>query len=209
VIVNIYNQEGGITGTKTLDDSVFSVPQRPHLLQEAVRTYLATQRSGTANTKGRSEVSRSNRKPWRQKGTGRARSGTSRSPIWVGGGNTFGPKPRSFAQKMNRKAKQEALRMALSLRASGSNLMLIESIQIEEPKTKKFVEILESLGLKESKTLLVLGSNDKNTVFSGRNIPWLDMTTVENINTYRILRSDKLLITMDALEELEKRGKKS
>jgi len=209
VIVNIYNQEGGITGTKALDDSVFSVPHRPHLLQEAVRNYLATQRSGTASTKGRSEVSRSNRKPWRQKGTGRARSGSARSPIWVGGGNTFGPKPRSFNQKMNRKAKQEALRMALSLRASASDLVLVDSIRIPEPKTKKFVEILESLGLKESKTLLVFGSKDDNVIYSGRNIPLLDMTTVEHINTYRILRSDKLLITMDALEELEKRGKSS
>lgn len=209
MIVNIHNQEGGISGTRALDDSVFGVSQRRYLLQEAVRTYLATQRSGTANTKGRSEVLRSNRKPWRQKGTGRARSGTSRSPIWVGGGNTFGPKPRSFTQRMNRKARQEALRMALSLRAAESDIVLVDSIQIEKPKTKKFMEILESLGLKGSKTLLVLGSRDENIIYSGRNIPWLDMTTVESINTYRILRSDKLLITMDALEELEKRGKSS
>lgn len=99
--------------------------------------------------------------------------------------------------------------MALSLRASASDLVLVDSIQIPEPKTKKFVEILESLGLKESKTLLVFGSKDDNVIYSGRNIPLLDMTTVEHINTYRILRSDKLLITMDALEELEKRGKSS
>ena len=99
--------------------------------------------------------------------------------------------------------------MALSLRAAESDIVLVDSIQIEKPKTKKFMEILESLGLKGSKTLLVLGSKDENIIFSGRNIPWLDMTTVESINTYRILRSDKLLITMDALEELEKRGKSS
>lgn len=205
-MVNIHNQEGGVAGTRALDEKLFDAAHKPHLLHEAVRLYMTRQRSGTACTKTRGEVHRTNRKPWRQKGTGRARAGSARSPIWVGGGNTFGPRPRDFGMKMNRRARKQALRTALSLRARAGDLLLLENIAMEAPKTKDMVKIFESLGMAGTKTLLVLGSRDMNILASGRNIPWLDMTLADSLTTYRVLRSDKLVMTVAALERLEERS---
>jgi large subunit ribosomal protein L4 len=175
-------------------------------LHEAVRLYLTHQRLGTACTKTRGEVLLSNRKPWRQKHTGRARAGTFRSPIWVGGGTIFGPKPRPFSLKMNRRARQQALRAALSLRAAAGDLVLVDKLAFEQSKTKEMAKALEALGVGGRKTLLVLGNQDGHVVQAGRNIPLLDMIVADSLNTYRILRSEKLLMTVDALERVEERG---
>lgn len=204
--VNVYNQDGAVAGTRTLNEKIFEAPHRPHMLQEAVKVYLAHQRSGTASTRTRSEVHRTGRKPWRQKGTGRARAGSSRSPIWVGGGNTFGPKPRSFHIKMNKKAKRRALQSALSLRAADGDLMILEGISLDGPKTKDMLKTLRALGLGEERTLLVFGMKDDNALLSGRNIPWLDMTLADNLTTYRVLRAGKLVMTVEALDRLDERS---
>ncbi len=206
VTVNVYNQEGGIVGTRALHERVFGVSPSPHLLHEAVRVYLTHQRLGTACTKTRGEVSRSNRKPWRQKHTGRARAGTYRSPLWVGGGTTFGPKPRPFSIKMNKRARQKAFRAALSLRAAQGDLILVDRLALPQPKTKEMVKTLEALGVAGKKTLLVLSAADPHIVRAGRNIPTLDMSLADSVNTYRILRAEKLVMTVDALERVEARG---
>jgi len=206
VTVNVYNQDGGVVGTRALHERVFGTTASPHVLHEAVRLYLTHQRLGTACTKTRGEVLLSNRKPWRQKHTGRARAGTFRSPIWVGGGTIFGPKPRPFSLKMNRRARQQALRAALSLRAAAGDLVLVDKLAFEQSKTKEMAKALEALGVGGRKTLLVLGNQDGHVVHAGRNIPLLDMIVADSLNTYRILRSEKLLMTVDALERVEERG---
>lgn len=204
--VNVYNQDGGVVGERALDEGVFCVTVDPHVLHEAVRMYMMHQRTGTACTKTRGEVSRSNRKPWRQKHTGRARAGSFRSPVWVGGGTTFGPKPRPFNAKMNRRVRRQALRAALSLRAVGGDLVLVDRLTFEQPRTKNMAHALEALGVGHEKTLLVLGTRDLGAIMSGRNIPTLDMTLADSLNTYRVLRSDKLVMTVEALDRLEQRS---
>jgi large subunit ribosomal protein L4 len=206
VEVNVYKQDGAVAGTRSLNGKIFEAPHRPHMLQEAVKIYLANQRSGTASTRTRGEVHRTGRKPWRQKGTGRARAGSARSPIWVGGGNTFGPKPRSFHTKMNKKAKRRALQSALSLRAADGDLVVLDEITLDAPRTKEMLQILSALGLGEERTLLVFGKKDENVVLSGRNIPWLDMTLADNLTTYRVLRAGKLVMTVEALDRLDERS---
>lgn len=204
--VNVYDQSGGVVGTRALHERAFAATASPHALHEAVRVYLAHQRLGTASTKTRGEVARSNRKPWRQKHTGRARAGTFRSPIWVGGGTTFGPQPRSYALKMNRRVRRQALRAALSLRAGAGDLILVDRLCLEQPKTKDMARVLAALGIGGKKTLLVLPSVDPVIVRAGRNIPTLDMILADSLNTYRILRAEKLLMTVDALARVEERG---
>ncbi|MBN1426426.1 50S ribosomal protein L4 [Candidatus Fermentibacteria bacterium] len=204
--VNVYNQDGGVVGERALDDGVFGVLVDPHILHEAVRVYMTHQRTGTACTKTRGEVSRSNRKPWRQKHTGRARAGTFRSPIWVGGGTTFGPKPRPFNLKMNRQARRQAFRAALSLRAAAGDLVLVDRLSFDKPRTKGMAHALAALGVGDRKTLLVIGDRDLSAIMSGRNIPTLDMALADSLNTYRVLRSEKLVMTVDALERLEQRS---
>ncbi|MCU0611738.1 MAG: 50S ribosomal protein L4 [Candidatus Eisenbacteria bacterium] len=204
--VNVYNQDGGVVGTRALHEGVFGVPVEAHVLHEAVRLYLTHQRLGTACTKTRGQVSLSNRKPWRQKHTGRARAGTFRSPVWVGGGTTFGPKPRPFSLKMNRRARRQALRAALSLRAAAGDLVLVDHLAYEGGKTKDMARTLAALGIGGRKTLLVLASRDLSVTRSGRNLPTLDMVLADSLNTYRVLRSEKLVVTVDALERIEERS---
>ena len=204
--VNVYKQDGGIVGTHALNERIFEASKHPHLIHEAVRVYLAHQRAGTASTRTRSEIHRTGRKPWRQKGTGRARAGTPRSPIWVGGGTTFGPKPRSFWTKMNKKAKRKALCSVLSMRAASGDLVVVEQISLEGAKTKEMLKVLNALGLAEKRTLLVLASRDEHVLLSGRNIPWLDMIMVDNLTTYRVLRAVKLLLTVEALKRLDEKS---
>lgn len=203
--VQVYDQAGNVVGERALHEKVFHSPASPHVLREAVRAYMTHQRAGTASTKTRGEVSRSNRKPWPQKHTGRARAGTFRSPLWVGGGIIFGPKPREFSFKLNKRVKRQALRGALSLRAASGDLVVVERLSLPEPKTKAMVQVLEALGLADKKTLLVMPSRDEVIVRAGRNIPTLDMTLCSSLTTYRILRAEKLLMTVDALAQVEAR----
>ncbi len=191
---------------QALDERLFGAVVNEDLLYRAVRMQLANRRQGTHSTKTRGEVSGGGRKPWRQKGTGRARAGSRRSPLWVGGGTTFGPKPRSYETKLTRKMKQGALFSALSDRAREERLTLVDRIGFEEPKTKAAVALLDRLGLLGS-TLVVVGSAEYNRPVkkSFTNLPRVKCIACGGVNVYDVLRHDNLLMTVDAVEELEER----
>lgn len=175
-------------------------------VHDVVVAYNAAQRMGTACTKTVGEVAGSNKKPWRQKGTGRARAGSFRSPLWRGGGVVFGPKPRDFAKKVGRKTKQLSLRKALTERLNAGDVLLVEELKMDSPKTKGFLELMNKLGLKG--TALVVAPNiEQNLRLATRNIRQVQVTTAELLNTYQVLRSDKLLFTRGAFETLEERLK--
>jgi large subunit ribosomal protein L4 len=192
--------------TETLDERLFGATVNEDLLYRAVRMQLANRRQGTHSTKTRAEVSGGGRKPWRQKGTGRARAGSRRSPLWVGGGTTFGPKPRSYETKLTRKMKQGALSSALSDRAREQRLTLIDRIGFDEPKTKAAVALLGRLGLSGS-TLVVVGSTEYNRPVkkSFTNLPRVKCIACGGVNVYDVLRHDHLLMTVNAVEELMER----
>src|SRR6266496_3650595 len=159
-------------------------------VHDTVVAYMAAQRMGTACTKNVGEVSGSNKKPWRQKGTGRARAGSFQSPLWVGGGVVFGPKPRDFSKKVNTKTKQLALRKALSERLKAGDVIVVDDLKLSSPKTKDFVGVLSALDL-DGTTLFVVNETDKNLSLALRNISFVALTTSEELNTYDVLRSDK------------------
>lgn len=192
--------------TQMLDERLFGAPVNEDLLYRVVRMQLANRRQGTHSTKTRGEVSGGGRKPWRQKGTGRARAGSRRSPLWVGGGTMFGPKPRSYETKLTRKMKQGALVSALSDRARDERLTLIDRIAFEQPKTKGAVALLERMGLSGS-TLVVVGSAeyDRAVKKSFTNLPRVKCIACGGVNVYDVLRHDDLVMTMDAVKELEER----
>ena len=197
--------EGG-PQTQALDERLFGATVNEDLLYRVVRMQLANRRQGTHSTKTRAEVSGGGRKPWRQKGTGRARAGSRRSPLWVGGGTTFGPRPRSYEMKLTRKMKQGALFSALSDRAREERLTLVDRIGFEEPKTKAAVELLDRLGLSGA-TLVVVGSAEytRPVKKSFTNLPRVKCIACGGLNVYDILRHDHLLMTVGAVEELEER----
>ena len=201
-------QFAGETGpqTRTLDERLFGAAVNEDLLYRAVRMQRGNRRQGTHSTKTRGEVSGGGRKPWRQKGTGRARAGSRRSPLWVGGGTTFGPKPRSYETKLTKKMKQGALFSALSDRAREERLTLIDRMGFEEPRTKAAVELLDRLGLSES-TLVVVGSAEytRPVKKSFTNLPRVKCIACGGVNVYDVLRHDQLLMTVGAVEELEER----
>lgn len=173
-------------------------------VHDTVVAYRAAQRMGTACTKNVGEVAGTNKKPWRQKGTGRARAGSFQSPLWVGGGVIFGPKPRDFAKKVNSKTKQLALRKALSERLKAGDVVVIDELKLGSPKTKDFVGVLSALELKGT-ALIVSQAVDKNLSLASRNIPNVTITTSESLNTYDVLRPDKLVFTKGAFEKVEAR----
>lgn len=173
-------------------------------VHDTVVAYRAAQRMGTACTKNVGEVSGTNKKPWRQKGTGRARAGSFQSPLWVGGGVVFGPKPRDFSKKVNSKTKQLALRKALSERLKAGDVVVVDDFKLNSPKTKDFVGVLSALELKGS-ALIVAQDMDKNLSLASRNVPNVTVTTSESLNTYDVLRSDKLVFTKGAFEKVEAR----
>jgi large subunit ribosomal protein L4 len=173
-------------------------------VHDTVVAYRAAQRMGTACTKNVGEVSGSNKKPWRQKGTGRARAGSFQSPLWVGGGVVFGPKPRDFAKKVNTKTKQLALRKALSERLKAGDVVVVDDLKLGSAKTKDFVGVLAALELKGT-TLVVSQAVDKNLTLASRNVESVTLTTSESLNTYDVLRSDKLVFTKGAFEKVEAR----
>ena len=173
-------------------------------VHDAVVAYRAAQRSGTANTKNVGEVSGTNKKPWRQKGTGRARAGSFQSPLWVGGGVVFGPRPRDFSKKISRKTRSLALRKALTERLKAGDVMVVDDLKLASPKTNDFVGLMSTLELK-GKTLIVSEETDKNLTLASRNVPSVALTTSDSLNTYDILRPDKLLFTRSAFEKVEAR----
>jgi len=173
-------------------------------VHDTVVAYQAAQRSGTACTKTVGEVAGSNKKPWRQKGTGRARAGSFRSPLWAGGGVVFGPKPRSFAKKVNGRTKQLALRKALSERLKAGDVIIVDDLKLSSPKTKDFLAVIGGLELKGS-TLVVTTGGDQNLTLALRNIAKVALTTSESLNTYDVLRPDKLLFTKGAFEKVSDR----
>ena len=184
--VSVYNIEGKEVGSIELNDAVFGVEVNEHLVHMAVVNQLANNRQGTQSAKTRSEVSGGGRKPWRQKGTGHARQGSTRAPQWTGGGIVFAPKPRDYSFKMNKKEKRIALLSALSSKVAESKIVVVDEFKLDEIKTKKFVEVMNNL--KVENALVVLEGENKNAVLSGRNIPSVKVTATNEINTYDVLK---------------------
>ena len=199
--VSVYNIEGKEVGSIELNDAVFGVEVNEHLVHMAVVNQLANNRQGTQSAKTRSEVSGGGRKPWRQKGTGHARQGSTRAPQWTGGGVVFAPKPRDYSFKMNKKEKRIALLSALSSKVAESKIVVVDEFKLDEIKTKKFVEVMNNL--KVENALVVLEGENKNAVLSGRNIPSVKVTATNEINTYDVLKYTTLVVTKAAVEKLE------
>ena len=199
--VSVYNIEGKEVGTIDLSDAVFGVEVNEHLVHMAVVNQLANNRQGTQSAKTRSEVSGGGRKPWRQKGTGHARQGSTRSPQWTGGGVVFAPKPRDYSFKMNKKEKRIALLSALSSKVADNKIVVLDAFNLDEVKTKKFAEVMSNL--KVDKALVVIEGENKNVVLSGRNIPTVKVSATNEINTYDVLKYETLVVTKAAVEKLE------
>ena len=199
--VSVYNIEGKEVGSIELNDAVFGVEVNEHLVHMAVVNQLANNRQGTQSAKTRSEVSGGGRKPWRQKGTGHARQGSTRAPQWTGGGIVFAPKPRDYSFKMNKKEKRIALLSALSSKVAESKIVVLDEFKLDEIKTKKFVEVMSNL--KVDKALVVIEGENKNVVLSGRNIPTVKVSATNEINTYDVLKYETLVVTKAAVEKLE------
>ena len=199
--VAIYNMEGKEVGTMELNDAVFGVEINEHLVHMAVVQQLANNRQGTQKAKTRSEVRGGGRKPWRQKGTGHARQGSTRAPQWTGGGVVFAPTPRDYSFKMNRKEKRAALKSALTSRVQENKLIVVDELKFDEIKTKKFAEVLKNLNL--DKALVVLNENDEKVVMSAKNIPTVKTTQINTINVYDVLKYNTVVLTKAAAESIE------
>lgn len=203
--VSIFDQNKKEVGSIELAPEIFEVEIRPEILHLVVRAHLAAKRAGTHAAKARGQVSGGGKKPWRQKGTGRARAGTIRSPLWRGGAVLFGPQPRSYAFKVNKKIRSLALRMALTSRLSGDNLMVVNSIDLPEVKTKGFVQVAKSLGLE--KALIVSKDPANILVLSARNIPGIKVLEADKLNVYDVLYYPKLVLLESAAREVQERLK--
>ena len=199
--VSVYNMEGKEVGTMELNDAVFGVEVNDHLVHLAVVRQLANNRQGTQKAKTRSEVSGGGRKPWRQKGTGHARQGSTRAPQWTGGGVVFAPVPRDYTIRLNKKEKRLALKSALTSRLQENKLIVVDELKFDEIKTKNFVNVMNNL--KADKALVVLNENDANVVMSARNIPTVKTALTNTINVYDILKYNTLILTKDAVATIE------
>ena len=199
--VAVFNMEGKEVGTIELNDAVFGVEINEHLVHMAVVQQLANNRQGTQKAKTRAEVSGGGRKPWRQKGTGHARQGSTRAPQWKGGGMVFAPVPRDYSFKMNRKEKRAALKSALTSKVQDSKLIVLDELKFDEIKTKNFVNVMNNL--KVSKGLVVLADNDTNVVMSARNVAEVNTTLVNAINVYDVMKAGVLVLTKDAVAKIE------
>ena len=199
--VSVYNMEGKEVGTMELNDAVFGVEVNEHLVHMAVVSQLANNRQGTHKAKTRSEVSGGGRKPWRQKGTGHARQGSTRAPQWTGGGVVFAPTPRDYSFKLNKKERRLALKSALTSRVQENKFIVVDALTFDEVKTKKFQAVLDSF--KVSKALVVLDENDEKVVLSARNIPDVKTALTNTINTYDILKYNTVIATKAAVEKIE------
>jgi large subunit ribosomal protein L4 len=203
--VDVYNIDGTLSGEKIeLDANIFEIEPNDHVIYQAVRSIQANQRQGTHKVKTRSEVSGGGRKPFKQKKTGRARAGTTRSPLWVGGGSIFGPTPHDYVVKLPVKVRKLARKSALSYKAKDGAVKVVEDFQFDEIKTKKMSAILKALSLEKQKTLLLTATTDGTLLKSGRNIPKLQVREADKASTFEILKNQVLLIQKSAVDVLQK-----
>ena len=200
--VSVYNMEGKEVETIELNDAVFGVEINEHLVHMAVVSQLANNRQGTQKAKTRSEVSGGGRKPWRQKGTGHARQGSTRAPQWTGGGVVFAPVPRDYSFKLNKKEKRAALKSVLTDKVQSNKLIVVDELKFDDIKTKNFVKVLENLKV-TSKALVVLNDNDEKVVLSARNIPTVKTALTNTINVYDIVNAQTLVLTKEAVKTIE------
>ena len=199
--VSVYNMEGKEVGTMELSDAVFGVEVNEHLVHLAVVQQLANNRQGTQKAKTRSEVSGGGRKPWRQKGTGHARQGSTRSPQWTGGGVVFAPTPRDYSFKLNKKEKRAALKSALTSRVVENKFVVVDELKLDEIKTKKFVEVLKNLNVE--KALVILNDMDEKVIASAANIPTVKTTQTNELNVFDVLKYDTVVVTKAAVATIE------
>ncbi len=199
--VSVYNMEGKEVETMELDDAVFGVEVNEHLVHMAVVQQLANNRQGTQKAKTRSEVRGGGRKPWRQKGTGHARQGSTRAPQWTGGGVVFAPTPRDYSFKLNKKEKRAALKSALSSRVAENKFVVVDELKFDAIKTKDFAKVMSNLGVE--KALVVINDNDTNVVMSAKNIPAVKTASISTINVYDILKYNTVVVTKDAVNTIQ------
>ena len=199
--VSVYNMEGKEVETMELDDAVFGVDVNEHLMHMAVVLQLANKRQGTQKAKTRSEVRGGGRKPWRQKGTGHARQGSTRAPQWTGGGVVFAPTPRDYSFKLNKKEKRAALKSALSSRVAENKFVVVDELKFDAIKTKDFAKVMSNLGVE--KALVVINDNDTNVVMSAKNIPTVKTASTSTINVYDILKYNTVVVTKDAVNTIQ------
>ena len=200
--VNVLSQTGSSVGEIELNDAIFGIEPNQSVLFDAVIAQRASLRQGTHKVKNRSEVAGGGRKPWRQKGTGRARQGSIRSPQWRGGGTVFGPTPRSYSYKLPKKVRRLALKSALSSKVAETNFVVLDALKLEAPKTKEFVKVLTDLSI-ESKALFVTADLDENVALSARNIPGVTVLTAAGINVLDLVGHDKVVFTQAAVQKVE------
>ncbi len=198
---NVYNMSGKLVGEIELPEAVFGIEPNEAAVHDAVKNHLANKRQGTQSALTRAEVSGGGRKPWRQKGTGRARQGSTRAPQWTHGGIVFAPKPRDYSYTMNKKAKRLALKSVLSAKASEASVVVIDAIKMAAPKTKEFAAFLNNVGC-STKTLVVTAEADQNVVKSGRNIAGCQVTFANLLNVYDVLNADKLVVDQASLAKI-------
>ena len=199
--VKVFNMSGSEVGSLELNDSIFAVEVNTHVMHQAVVQYLANKRQGTQSALTRAEVRGGGRKPWRQKGTGRARQGSTRSPQWTGGGVVFAPKPRDYSFKLNKKVKRLALKSALTTKVNDGKFVVVDEINLPEMKTKEMVKVLNNLNV--NKSLVVLEDTNEKAVVAARNIPTVKTASVSTINVYDILKYDSVVVTKAAVEKIE------
>ena len=199
--VAVLNMAGAQVGTIELNDAIFGIEANEHVMHLAVVQYLANQRQGTQSTKTRAEVRGGGRKPYRQKGTGRARQGSIRSPQWVGGGVVFAPKPRDFSFKLNKKVKRLALQSALSAKVAEGKIIVLDELTLSEVKTKEMVKVLGNI--KCDNALIVMDGSNENVMLSARNIPTVKTASVNTINVYDLLKYNNLVVTKEAVEKIQ------
>ena len=199
--VSVYNMEGKEVGTMELNDAVFGVEVNDHLVHAVVVAQLANKRQGTQKAKTRSEVSGGGRKPWRQKGTGHARQGSTRAPQWTGGGVVFAPTPREYTIKLNKKERRLALKSVLTAKVQENKFIVLDELKLDEIKTKKFQAVLDNLNV--NKAMVVLNDNDKNVVMSAKNIPNVITAQTNTINVYDILKYNTMIVTKAAVETIQ------
>ena len=199
--VSVFNMEGKEVGTIELNDAVFGVNVNEHLVHMAVVQQLANNRQGTQKAKTRSEVSGGGRKPWRQKGTGHARQGSTRAPQWTGGGVVFAPVPRDYSFKLNKKEKRAALKSALTSKVQDAKLIVVDELKFDEIKTKNFANVMSNL--KVNKGLVVIAENDANVVLSARNMADVNTTLVSTMNVYDVMNAKTVVLTKDAVAKIE------
>ena len=199
---NVYDMSGKVVGEIELSEAIFGIEANQAVVHDVVKNHLANKRQGTQSALTRAEVSGGGRKPWRQKGTGRARQGSTRAPQWTHGGIVFAPKPRDYSYTLNKKTRRLALKSVLSAKASEQNIVVIDSIKMEAPKTKEFAAFLNAVGV-TGKALVVTAAADENVIKSGRNIPGCQVTFANVINVYDVVNASKLVVDQAALQKIE------